>query len=147
MDKLNEKLLDAWVRVSLAVNSERVVSEMPYNESVVCNILYRNERETKESRITATDLCNRTKILKSQMNRILNSLEGKGFITRERSAKDKRQVFVKFNMDKADLYVKQHAKILKLVDAFIEKFGKEKAVEIIDIFNGISDLAEEVIYG
>lgn len=145
MDKLNEKLLDAWVRVSLTVNSERVVSEMSYNESVICNILYRNQRLGINKKITATDLCNYTKMLKSQMNRTLNCLEEKNIITRERSAEDKRQVFVSFNMDKADLYIKQHAKILKLVDNFIEKFGKEKAAEIIEMFNGISDLAEEVI--
>lgn len=145
MNKLNEELLDAWVRVSMTVNSERVVSEMPYNESVVCNYLYRNERENPGKRITATDLCNFTKILKSQMNRTLNRLEEKNIITRERSSTDKRQVYVRFNMDKADLYIQQHAKILKLVDAFIEKFGKEKAVEIIQMFNGISDLAEEVM--
>lgn len=145
MDKLNEKLLDAWLRVSLTINSERVVSEMPYNESVICNILYRNEREGTGKRITATDLCNYTKILKSQMNRTLTRLEEKNIITRERSSTDKRQIYVRFNMDKADLYIQQHAKILKLVDAFIEKFGKEKASEIIEMFNGISDLAKEVI--
>jgi len=145
MNKLNEELLDAWVRVSMTVNSERVVSEMSYNESVVCNYLYRNERENPGKKITATDLCNFTKILKSQMNRTLNHLEEKNIITRERSSTDKRQVYVKLNMSKADLYIKQHEKILKLVDAFIEKFGKEKAIEIIEMFNGISDLAEEVI--
>lgn len=145
MNKLNEELLDAWVRVSMTVNSERVVSEMSYNESVVCNYLYRNERENPGKKITATDLCNFTKILKSQMNRTLNHLEEKNIITRERSSTDKRQVYVKINMNKADLYIKQHEKILKLVDAFIEKFGKEKAIEIIEMFNGISDLAEEVI--
>lgn len=145
MDKLNEKLLDAWVRVSITVNSERVVSDMSYNESVICNILYRNQRMGINKKITATDLCNSTKMLKSQMNRTLNNLEEKNIITRERSAEDKRQVFVSFNMDKADLYIKQHARILKLVDRFIEKFGKEKAADIIEMFNGISDLAEEVM--
>lgn len=145
MDKLNEKLLDAWVRVSLTVNSERVVSDMSYNESVICNILYRNQRLGNKKKITATDLCNYTKMLKSQMNRTLNGLEEKNIITRERSVEDKRQVYVSFNMDKADIYIKQHKRILKLVDSFIEKFGKEKAAEIIEIFNGISDMAEEVI--
>lgn len=145
MEILNEKLLDAWIRVSLAVNNERIVSDMTYNESVICNILYRNEKINSGEKITATDLCNRTKILKSQMNRTLNNLEEKQIITRERSETDKRQVYVRFNMDKADVYKKQHAKILKLVDTFIEKFGEEKASEIIEMFNAISNMADEVI--
>lgn len=145
MERLNEKLLDAWVRVSLSVNNDRIVSDMPYNESVICNILYRNEREGSGKKITATDLCNYTKILKSQMNRTLNNLEQKNIITRERSQTDKRQVYVRFNMDKADLYIRQHVKILRIVDAFIEKFGESKASEIIEMFNSISDMADEVM--
>lgn len=145
MKDLNEKLLDAWVRVSLTINSERVVSEMTYNESVICNILYRTQRRTPDKKITATDLCNQTKMLKSQMNRTLNSLEEQQIVTRERSSTDKRQVYIRFNEDKADVYIAQHKKILRLVDAFIEKFGEEKANLFIEMFDVISDMAEELI--
>lgn len=145
MKELNEKILDAWVRVSLAINSERVVSDLTYNESVICNILYRNERLESGAKTTATDLCNQTKMLKSQMNRTLNSLEKREIITRKRSDTDKRQIYVKFNLDKADVYIKQHAKILRLVDTFIERFGEGKANEIVEMFNAISDMADEVM--
>ena len=73
MDSLNENLLNAWLRLSTSINNPRIVSEMTYNESLVCNILYNHS----ESEITATDLCNATKMLKSQMNRTLNQLEKK----------------------------------------------------------------------
>ena len=145
MGAINEKLLDAWLNLSTSINNERLVSDMTYNESLICNLLYRNQINYPEKNLTATDLCNKTKMLKSQMNRTLNSLEEKKIVVRERSKIDKRKVFIKFNMGQANAYKNQHLKILKLVDTVIEKFGKEKAVEIVNIFNEISEIAEEVM--
>ena len=49
---------------------------------------------------------------KSLMNRTLNQLESQELITRTRSLADKRQVLVTFNMEKAEVYLKQHQEIL-----------------------------------
>lgn len=143
--QLNEELLGAWLKISTAINNSRLVSEMSYNESLICNILYRNATEHPEHFITATELCAETKILKSQMNRILTQLEEKNLITRERSAEDKRKIFVRLTTEQSNAYLKQHAKILKLLDDIIEKLGEEKTLEIIRTLNGISDVADEVI--
>ena len=43
MKDTNEKILDAWVQLIMAVNSERLVTDMPFNEAVICNLLYRNK--------------------------------------------------------------------------------------------------------
>ena len=141
----NERLLGAWLKISTVINNSRLVSEISYNESLICNILYRNAMEHPEQLLTATDLCTETKILKSQMNRILTQLEEKKLITRERSSEDKRKVFVRLNEDQSNTYIKQHAQILKLLDDIIERLGKEKAIEITEALNGISDVASEII--
>ena len=141
----NERLLGAWLKISTVINNSRLVSEISYNESLICNILYRNAMEHPEQLLTATDLCAETKILKSQMNRILTQLEEKKLITRERSSEDKRKVFVRLNEDQSNTYIKQHAQILKLLDDIIERLGKEKAIEITEALNGISDVASEII--
>ena len=143
--KLNEKLLGAWLRISTVINNSRLVSEMSYNESLICNILYRHAMESPNRRLTATDLCAETKILKSQMNRILTQLEEKNLITRERSPQDKRKIFVRLTTEQSNAYLKQHEQILKLLDDIIEKLGEEKTLEIIDTLNGISDVAGEII--
>ena len=104
MKNINEKILGAWLKLSTAICNERIVSELPYNESLICSILHKNATETPEEKITATDLCEKTNIQKSQMNRILNTLEEKGLIFRKRSEKDKRQVFVSMNMENAEVY-------------------------------------------
>ncbi len=145
MKSINEKLLNAWLRLSSSICNERIVSELPYNESLVCGILHENATENPEEKITATDLCEKTNIRKSQMNRILNTLEEKGLIRRIRSEKDKRQVFVSMNMENAEVYERQHKKVLGIVDQIIEKVGKEKAEEIIQLFTLISSKAREVV--
>lgn len=145
MKELNEELLEAWLRLSTIINNERLVSDMPYNEALVCNILYKYEKREPEKNVTATDLCRETRMLKSQMNRTLNSLEEKNIIKRMRSDKDKRQVFISLNMEETDIYYRQHEKIIELLDTVIEKFGEEKSLEIIKLFTTISNTLEGVM--
>lgn len=145
MNALNEQLLDAWLSLSTTIINDKIVSEMPYNESLICNILYRNQRHDPGKKLTATDLCNETQMLKSQMNRTLTSMEKKGIISRERSDQDKRQVFVTFHLERADAYREQHEKILKMADAIIARIGAEKTREIIGLFESICKTAEEIV--
>ena len=145
MQNINEKVLSAWLKLSTTICNERIVSELPFNESFICGILHRNAMEYPDKKITATELCEKTNMQKSLMNRTLNSLEEKGLIFRKRSEKDKRQVFVSMNMDNAEVYERQHKNILRVVDEIVEKVGKEKADEIVSLFTLISNKAKEVI--
>lgn len=145
MAHLNEELLHAWLRVSTSIVNSRIVSELSYNETLVCNALYRTTLEQGDKPLTATDLCGKTNMLKSQMNRTLNLLEVKGLITRQRSTEDKRQVFVVFNRDKADAYEAQHARILKLLDSIIGELGEEKAETTVQNLIQIADIADGIL--
>ena len=145
MQNINEKVLNAWLKLSTTICNERLSSELPYNESLICGILRRNAAENPEKQMTATELCEQTNIQKSQMNRTLNSMEEKGLINRIRSKKDKRQVYVTMNMENAEVYENQHKKVLDIVDTVLEKVGKEKAEEIVQLFTLISKKAKEVM--
>ena len=147
MNTMNEDFLTAWLRLSTSINNPRIVSELTYNESLICNILYNHLRSESDTPLTATDLCSATKMLKSQMNRTLNALENKNLITKERSSSDKRLVYITMNIDQANLYRKQHEQILKIIDAAIQKLGKDKALKTIEIFNSISELADNLNLG
>lgn len=147
MTKINEDLLDAWLRLSISVNNPRLVTEITYNESLICNILYKHAHSQTESPLTATDLCKMTNMLKSQMNRTLNQLEEKNLISRERSTLDKRQVFVTMNMQQCHVYEAQHKQILSILDAVIGKLGKERSRDAIKILNAISEVAEQLNLG
>ena len=138
MEDIKEKALDAWLQLLTAVNTERIVTSMTFNEAVVCNILNRN----KEKVFTATELCNKMKMQKSLMNRTLTSMEEKGWISRIRSTLDKRQVFVKWNEQANAIYEKEHQAVLNLVDRILSKVGYEKANEVIQMFSLIASVAQ-----
>ena len=136
--KINEKILSSWLKMILAVDSERVVSELSYNESIICNVLYSN----LDKEMTATELCTITKMQKSLMNRTLNSLELKQLIKKERSEKDKREIVIQLVDNPNSLFMKQHTSTLAYVDKIIEHLG-EKSEEIINIFETIAKIAQE----
>lgn len=144
MSTINENLLTAWLRLSTSINNPRIVSELTYNESLICNILYNQLQTNSNAKLTATDLCNSTKMLKSQMNRTLNALEEKNLISKERSATDKRHIYISMNLEQANLYKKQHAQILELIDIIINNLGTDNALKAIEVFNSISDIADNL---
>ena len=145
MDELNEELLCAWLKMSTSVVNDRVVTELSFNEALICNILFREQLVNRNLRVTATELCRRTKMLKSQMNRTLGQLEMRGIIRRERSTEDKRQIFVTMNPERAGLYRQLHSRVLHLVDDIIGHIGEEKARTVMEILNEIADVAEHLL--
>lgn len=66
--------------------NKRLVSTLTYNEAHVLGILLRAEDTGRAC--TATTLIAQTRLLKSQMNKVLTTLEGKGFLLRMRSEAD-----------------------------------------------------------
>ncbi len=145
MGQMNERLLSSWLRVSTTIVNSRVVSELTYNEALVCNALYRNKMLCIGKNLTATELCNETKMVKSQINRTLNMLENKGIITRTRSQIDKRCVFVTLNEGNDDLYMIQHNRILALLDGIMAELGEEKTKQTIETLDAVAEIAEKLI--
>ncbi len=146
MTEKNEILLGSWLRLSTSINNSRLVSDMSFSESLVCNILYRNHIAQNGQKITATDLCTETKMLKSQMNRTLNQLEARNMITRERAPEDKRKVYIRLNTEQAAAYHAQHEKILALLDAIMIRLGEQGTDDAITLFDRISDIADELLH-
>ncbi len=145
MIQANEALLRAWLRMSTSVVNNRVVTELSFNEALICNILFREQLIDPKARLTATDLCAKTKMLKSQMNRTLGQLEARGIIRRERSTEDRRQVFVTMDADRAGLYHQLHERVLGIVDAIIERIGEEHAAQTAALLEEIADVADQLL--
>lgn len=142
---MNEELLNAWIRLSSVIKTDQFVSDMTYNEAVICNLLYRNLQRPDSLRLTATDLCRETGMLKSQMNRTLNDMEKRGLIARERSGKDKRRILISLNPSRIEKYERQHQKNLALVDRLLDQVGREKGQNILDLFTRIADTAQQML--
>lgn len=139
MQGVNEKVLTSWLKMIFSVDGEHLVTQLPYNEAVVCNLLLDNP----EKQMTATDLCGITKMQKSLMNRTLTSLESKKLIERIRSNEDKRLVLVKLVNDVNNIFMKQHEKSLKYVDKIVNRIGKDKVDEVLALFDSITKIAQE----
>lgn len=135
--ELSEDLLEGWLRMSMTIWNERLVKAMTYNESMVCNLLYKRYKTDGEP-LTATYLCEKLQIRKPQMNVILNRLEKEGMIARSRSLTDKRNVEIVLTEKGVPVYEKAHAEILRLPQALIARLGEEKAQAFADMMHEVA---------
>jgi len=138
---LNEEMLNSWLDLSVTIVNEKLVSHIPYNEALICNILNRHAKKAAGKPLTASALCALTRMQKSLMNRTLTSMEKRGLICRERSKEDKRKIFVRLNPVKDNPYFRQHKKTLALVDRIIDKMGVEKAKDVMDTLQLVTSVA------
>lgn len=142
---LQEQILDAWLKLSSVISNDRLVTGFSFNEALVLNLLYKQYVSEAEKVLTATDLCRQTNILKSQMNGILNSLEKKQMILRERSAQDRRQVGLKVNPEHVDEFIQCHERSLQLVDQLVERISEEEGRKAAVMINKLADTFARVL--
>ncbi len=138
---ISEKLLDAWLSLSSTVWNRRVVSAMTFNEIFVCNLLRHQMEENPGERLTATDLCDKMRLFKSQMNKVLNSMEEKGYIERIRSNQDKRFVYIELSQKGLEEYNKEHEEIMLMIDSLVDKIGSKRTERTAD---AVKDISEEL---
>lgn len=143
MENLNENLLAAWLTLSSVVNNERIVSTIPFNEAHVCNLLYRQRLDAPDVYLTATELCARTRMLKSQMNKVLGSLERRGMIERFPAPEDRRKAYIRLREENLDQFEAVHARSIALVDHAIEKLGLEDSETLVDLFLRVANYVDE----
>lgn len=143
MENLNEKVLSAWLTMSSVVNNERLVSSVPFNEAHVCNLLYRQRIERPEEFLTATELCTQTRMLKSQMNKVLASLEKQNMIERFPAPEDKRKAYIRLVEENLPKFEAVHARSIALVDRAIEKLGMEDSELLVDLFLRVANYVDE----
>ncbi|MBR2943295.1 MAG: MarR family transcriptional regulator [Clostridia bacterium] len=142
-ESTREKLLDAWLNLTSTLWNTRIVSSMTFNECHILGILLRQSNDTIPQ--TATDLIARTHLLKSQMNKILTTLEGKGYITRKRAAKDKRLMYLHPTPEGQHAYLREHERINAFLDNIINRIGETRAGTVADELNAIIGVLGELL--
>ncbi len=140
---LDEELLAAWLRLGSIIDNQRLVSELPFNEAMVCGLILRAQENGDA--LTASDLCAQTRILKSQMNAILHSLEKKGFLQRKRSQKDLRQIELFLLPEGRERYLDSHRQTLALVDRLIDEAGQETIQTLIPLLTQMADSFDKIL--
>ena len=139
-----EQLLQAWMEMEVCIRGNRLLSDLSMNEMLICNLLY---QRCDGDPVTATELCTRTHLLKSQMNHILNSMESQGLIRRERNSRDKRAICVSLYEEAIPRYLREHNHVLSIVGAVCRELGEKDAETLTTLMHKaasiVSHLKEE----
>ena len=128
--------------MSTFIRGNRILSELSFNEIMVCGLLQR-QRDSGASPLTATELCARTNLLKSQINHILTSLEGRGLIRRVRSIGDKRVIRIYLTEAGRELYEAEHARVLEILNQVYLELGQEKTRELTQLISRATDVVDD----
>lgn len=144
---LEEELLAVWLRLTSVIDNQRLSASrsvprgeapLPFNEAVVCGLLARAQDQGRC--LTASDLCRQTRILKSQMNAILRSLERKGVVDRRRSQGDRRRIELRLLPEGLARYQEGHQQIRELVSRIISEMGEEKIRVLLPLLRQAADV-------
>jgi len=138
-----DKLLDSWLNLTSTLWNTRLVSSLTYNEAHVMGLLLRHSMQANP--MTATDLIRRTRLLKSQMNKILTALEERGYITRTRAELDKRMIFIRLTQEGIDAYQAEHKNVEAILDQLVAKIGPERALFIARELGEITEILDNIV--
>ena len=135
------KLLDAWLSLTSTLWNTRLVTSMTYNEAHVLGLLLQHQDEP----MTATGLIARTHLLKSQMNKLLTSLEARGHITRERAQGDRRRIEIHLTPQGEAAYREEHRGVDAILSRLLDRIGEERALHIAGEINSVIAALDDIL--
>lgn len=141
-DSLMEELLGAWMRMAIGIKGNRILQTLSFNEMVTCRLLYRAMQENANT--TATDICRETRLLKSQVNRLLSDMEKKGLIYRQRDLEDKRKVLVCMKREGTEIYLAEHARVMELVGQVCDRLSRKEVESLVSKMSKTVSIMDEL---
>ena len=134
MEEQHLALIQSWVRLSAMLKNSRFTKELPYNESIVMLQLYQAGQQS----ISMKEIIERTHMLKSQVNRTINSLEEKGLLERCQGDGDRRLGYVRICRDRLDLFLQVHAASMEIAKNISQIIGPEDTESFIRIVDKLA---------
>lgn len=135
---MDEALLTAWLKVSVNLRNHRLVHHLPYNQAFVCHFIY--QAEQSGARITATQLCEYTGMLKSHINKILSDLTKKNLVEIRVNPIDRRKRFIFFTESGKKIYLEEKKNSMAIAAYAAQQLGEEDTRQVIRLFDKISDI-------
>lgn len=129
----SEKLLTAWIKLSGMVKNSRITKGLMYNEAVVMHYLHERYLADRKGIVSIKEIVERTKMLKSLINRTVNSLEKKGLLLRCEEQGDRRMSFVRCVPEKLETFFEVHRESLRVAEGIIDIIGDEDAEAFVRI--------------
>lgn len=141
---LDERVLTAWIGLNGLLKDSQMTQGLTYNEAITMKLVYDRYRADGEGRTPIQYIIKQTRMLKSQVNRTLNTLCAQGYLVRERDAEDARNLFVRPIPDRLEDFLAVHRRSLSIVQAVIHIIGENDAAEFVRICGKLSDAAPKL---
>ena len=125
--RLQEDVIASWVRLTGLLKNTRLTHGMIYNEAVVLLIVNRRYEEDGVGLVSFKEIVSETHMLKSLVNRTIESLVRKGLLERCEGEQDRRTTYVKPIPKSMDEYHALHKRTLAMVASIVEVIGKDDA--------------------
>ena len=117
------------------LKNTRLTQGMIYNEAIIMLLVTRKYREDGEGLVSFKDIVRETKMLKSLVNRTIDSLVAKNLLVRCEGELDRRTTFVRPVAENLAGYFEVHRHTLEMVDRIIDIIGEEDAAAFIRLTN------------
>lgn len=140
-----EALLRAWLELTATLWSRNMVSGLTFNEAVVSNLLYHQAQSDPEHPLTATELCEKTNMRKSQMNQLVTGLEERGLLSRHRSESDRRQFHLSLTAEGRQAYLASHDQNRELISAVVSRMGQAQAEKLTENLLLANTIVQELL--
>ena len=137
-----EDLLGAWMAMSIGIKGNRILKDLSFNEMVICRLLYQARLEKRE--ITATEICGETRLLKSQVNKVLGDMEKKGLVYRQRDSEDKRRVFLRMKEESVETYLAEHAHVMSIIEQVCRRLSRQEVELLIEKMGKVVTVMDEI---
>lgn len=137
-NELEENLIVSWVKLTGELKNTRMTQGMIYNEAIVMLIVYNKYRKDGEGLVSFKEIVSETKMLKSLVNRTIDSLVEKKYLERS-DGKDKRTTFVRPVKENLAPFLTVHGKSIALAHRVAEILGEEDAEAFVRIAGKICD--------
>lgn len=132
-NNLEEALLDKWLLITTSIKNNRIVKELPSTEAMVLHLLINNYPNS----VSVQYLIDKSKMLKSQMNRTIKSLEKKAYIEMTLDEKDKRCKRISITTLGQNIIDEIHKTSIKACQDVISIIGEEDGKKLLSIFDKI----------
>ncbi len=136
--EFDEALITAWVKLTGVLKNTRITQGMIYNEAVVMNIVYRKLCADGEGLTSFKEIAGETRMLKSLVNRTIDSLVAKGFLLRCDGEVDRRTSYVRPVKENLEPFLEVHRRSLALAHRAAETIGREDAEAFLRIAEKIA---------
>lgn len=134
-----EQLVRAWIKLSGILKNTRITKGLMYNEATVMLLLYNRYQSDGMGLISIKEITQETKMLKSLVNRTVNSLEKKELLQRCEGTGDRRMAYVRCVAEKLPVFLAVHNASLSLAKGLIQIVGKRDAEAFVRIVKKIED--------